>query len=487
MKTIKSIRWSWTQILLSTILILHCTLINFCKAQTNQQDYCYSDEKDPYVQFGAKSAYELFRAQKFTPIPSCKPVMVWGSIRHGTRYPSKETMERMKTLTDVRDQIIRNHEENREGRLCAKDLQLLKNWTYVLSPAYEDKLSTQGKDDLRLLGQRIRTQYNSIFDSYSSEKFSFYNDGTPRTAESAQAFIDGFFGIDHDHPRIYENSSLLKSPDSCQAWVTQVKNNTSNQREYQLFRESQYIQKLISDVNRRLGFRNNLTLDIIELMYDMCRYGKAWYIASRPPFCTVFSKNNLQVLEYMEDLKYYYDYSNGNDLNKRLACPLVSDMFSRFRDIAEGRNKSGAKPVGVFYVSHSGLHVPSLAFLNIRLDSNQLLHDNYEAMLRREFMTSQIDPFSANLMAVFYKCVQDEENRVMFYLNEFPIRHPDCEGALCSWKTLYNKYKANAEPNSCNFDFCTTGHANRLASSVSWLSTMAGVILGTYFISSQFL
>lgn len=107
-------------------------------------------------------------------------------------------MDRMKSLLDVRDQIVRNHEENRgrlnvinvtsrvsspktdfacinllitEGRLCQKDLQNLKNWTYVLSPQYEDRLSTQGKDDLRLLGQRIRSQYPSIFDTYSSDKY----------------------------------------------------------------------------------------------------------------------------------------------------------------------------------------------------------------------------------------------------------------------------------------------------------------------------
>lgn len=77
---------------------------------------------------------------------------------------------------------------------------------------------------------------------------------------------------------------------------------------------------------------------------------------------------------------------------------------------------------------------------------------------------------------IYFRCIQGEENRVMFYLNEYSVQHPECEVGLCSWSQLYNRYKANAEPNSCNFDFCTTGHANRIISSLSWLSTMVCVI-----------
>lgn len=69
----------------------------------------------------------------------------------------------------------------------------------------------------------------------------------------------------------------------------------------------------------------------ITLMYDSCRYEKAWYIASRPAFCSAFSKEDLKVMEYLEDLRYYYLFSYGNELNKQFACPLAKELVKVFR------------------------------------------------------------------------------------------------------------------------------------------------------------
>lgn len=51
------------------------------------------------------------------------------------------------------------------GKLCAKDLQNLKNWTYRWTTQYEHKLSTQGKDDLRFLAKRLKAQFASVLDT----------------------------------------------------------------------------------------------------------------------------------------------------------------------------------------------------------------------------------------------------------------------------------------------------------------------------------
>lgn len=63
------------------------------------------------------------------------------------------------------------------------------------------------------------------------------------------------------------------------------------------------------------------------------------------------------------------------------------------------------KPVGIFYFSHTAVHLPAITLLGIKEDLEHLKHSNYEYMSRREFMTSLIDPFSANLVAAFYKYV----------------------------------------------------------------------------------
>lgn len=46
--------------------------------------------------------------------------------------------------------------------------------------------------------------------------------------------------------------------------------------EYQKFKDSREYKEMIRNVFRRLGFRYNLNTTIVEDMYDMCRYEKAW-------------------------------------------------------------------------------------------------------------------------------------------------------------------------------------------------------------------
>jgi len=65
-------------------------------------------------------------------------------------------------------------------------------------------------------------------------------------------------------------------------------------------------------------------------MYDACRYQKAWSVTELSPWCAVFSKEELRILEYREDLDYYYKAGYGRDINTRLGCPLLHDMMRHF-------------------------------------------------------------------------------------------------------------------------------------------------------------
>lgn len=80
--------------------------------------------------------------------------------------------------------------------------------------------------------------------------------------------------------------------------------------------------KIINDVR--------IFLDMIDAMYDACRYQKAWSVTELSPWCAVFSKEELRVLEYREDLDYYYKAGYGRDINTRLGCPLLHDMMRHF-------------------------------------------------------------------------------------------------------------------------------------------------------------
>ena len=53
------------------------------------------------------------------------------------------------------------------------------------------------------------------------------------------------------------------------------------------------------------------------------------------------------------------------------------------------------------------------------------------------------------------RCDQgDEENKVMFYLNEGVYDYPGCNVGLCSWKFVENKFKDYLRPDGCNEEVC---------------------------------
>lgn len=84
---------------------------------------------------------------------------------------------------------------------------------------------------------------------------------------------------------------------------------------------------------RRLLLKLGTTLlfaDSVLLMYDMCRYDKAWNLHDRSAWCGAFSREELQVLEYGDDLKSFYESGYGNPLNVRLGCTPLKDMLERF-------------------------------------------------------------------------------------------------------------------------------------------------------------
>lgn len=61
------------------------------------------------------------------------------------------------------------------------------------------------------------------------------------------------------------------------------------------------------------------------------------------------------------------------------------------------------RPSAVFRFGTSAGLLTTLLALGMVKDSVPLTHSNYHAQYRRQWRMSQVDPFSGNLAAVFYK------------------------------------------------------------------------------------
>lgn len=101
----------------------------------------------------------------------------------------------------IRDEIIANyrerHSQPNSGGLCEEDLRLLRNWRwdYNMTSNYEKYLTTQGWNELKLLGASYRRAFpnllNGIHDHY---KYLFRHTDTQQTEASYKAFAEGLFG-----------------------------------------------------------------------------------------------------------------------------------------------------------------------------------------------------------------------------------------------------------------------------------------------------
>ncbi|RZF35964.1 hypothetical protein LSTR_LSTR005377 [Laodelphax striatellus] len=417
-----------------------------------REKVCYATNQDPYLHFATKTAYEfVYGKKKYQPIPNCSPKQIWVLARHGTRYPTQEEIVKLRNLSKLRDIIVRNHEERRTGSLCEKDIENLKEWQYNVAESEERNLTIQGWNEQRLLAMRIKTNFHSILDGpYSPEKFTIVSTNTTRTMLSAKAFIEGMFGEDPDIPELVINNTVIKPYKGCDRWKKEVDHNPKTSEEMELFSKSAIMNTVVANVSRRLGFLSNLTESDLHNMFMMCAFGKSWDYYKVSPWCAAFTTEELKLMEYSRDLWHYYKSGYGSELNYKIGCPAVRDMYERFERLANNEPEKN----GVFYFTHSTAVNTVLTRLGIAKDPFQLKHDNYFSSLKRKWQTSLIGPFNANLQAIFYKCTDGDENRVSFFLNEHLVNYEGCDVGLCSWRYLQQKLKSVVDPSSCNRDFC---------------------------------
>lgn len=422
--------------------------------------HCYANEQNPYLYFASKTAYNaVYNPNSRNIIPDeCVPEQLWMLVRHGTRYPLLKKMKGFLELSKLRDEIIRNHEQHNHGELCEEDLENLKNWRMKnVSLSESDHLTKEGFQDLYDIGNRTRARFQNLFSKpFSTKNYKLQYTKHSKTKHSAEAFALGLFTTafhipepkdDDLLPQIYPDCKVAPIPGADDPYQ-------GGKMERTLFKDGELVASVVHNVNKRLGFFNHkLTVDDIEQVYDICRYEKSWNFNKLNPWCAVFTAEELQILEYIGDLSYYYNSGHGYSANLRTGCPLVRDMMETFRDVANNEHKG---PNAVFYFGHSTTMYNLFARLGLAKDAERITHDNYFEMLEsRKWHTSLLAPFSGNFAAVFLRCNSGTRNRVAFYHNEAPFLFPGCNSYACDWTTIDNKYKSITDPAVCNFDFCT--------------------------------
>ncbi|XP_017777674.1 PREDICTED: multiple inositol polyphosphate phosphatase 1-like isoform X1 [Nicrophorus vespilloides] len=484
------------------------------------EEYCYSTDSDAYVRMGSKTSYQFVYGKTSNQhvVPQCKPVQYWSAFREGTSIPDRMSIERYRNLQRIHDQIMKNYGERgsypNRGRLCAEDYSLIRSWGWneTVNEHKSGSLSSQGAEDLKFIARRIQSRFRDLLVPYSETQYYFeYTEGD-KSYESYQAFIQGLFGNDaqrvhatvrnpasfnsygdnSNQNQIYspfsqgsyspsfsenrESSQYGSTPDSrCKTYEQRSDEDRSTASEYQTFKQKPEYRDMVRDVFRRLGFRHTLNDTIIEDMYDLCRYEKSWFITRPSPWCVAFTHAQHKLLEYGEDLFYYYRSGYGHEhLNKNLGCGLLKDLYERFERIVDGSTNQAK---GIVHFRNIDEILKLMVALGIGQDQGILTADNYYQMDRRQWRTSQLAPFSGNIAAVLYQCDnQNDKYKVMFFMNENPVEFPECSVGLCSWEVVRDKYQMLAQ--NCRLDFCERGaaHSNASAAVVLIFSALFGLL-----------
>lgn len=205
-------------------------------------------------------------------------------------------------------------------------------------------------------------------------------------------------------------------------------------------------------------------------MFDICRYEQAWRVDRTSAWCGVFLPEHVTVLEYAEDLKYYYGSGYGFEENTRFNCRAVKDMVERL--------SNPSSPHAIAYFAHSTGLQTLLAALGVNKDDVALRADNADEMASRRWRVSQLGPFAGNFVAVKFDCPAElvEKEKVVFFLNQNAVQLSWCKVGLCNWSDVKKQYKAILDAD-CEDYYCRSGATSQMqAVSVLASALMALVV-----------
>ncbi|XP_045448369.1 multiple inositol polyphosphate phosphatase 1-like [Melitaea cinxia] len=178
--------------------------------------------------------------------------------------------------------------------------------------------------------------------------------------------------------------------------------------------------------------------------YDLCRNYRLYSTNKRDAWCALFTDDELQILEYIEDLKIYFKNGHGHPINGLLGASALKDLYVNFQAATSSDHKSF-----VGYFSHGTMIDMIYTAMGLYYDYPGI--SGMERIKNRKWRTSFLTPFAANFVAVLHRCrkVSRYSYRIQFFLNEKELHL--CDGRVCSWNSFKEKFEQFA---NASIEFC---------------------------------
>ncbi|KAK9720668.1 Histidine phosphatase superfamily (branch 2) [Popillia japonica] len=418
---------------------------------------------------GTKSPYRYvanINCTKDNNLQGCAK-KIWMLVRHGTRNPNVLQIQKMQgylpILKDIilernsnlsqgylpilKDIILERNSNLSSSKLQKSDIELFENWYPKVNEKDSKKLTIEGEHEMLELAERMQARFPDLLPPvYSNTSYKFKFTNTQRTKKSAENFAVGLFGKktakDVYFPEPIKHDAVLRFYKMCSKWISNVKHNDSTYAERQIFENSLLMKEALRKISKKLNFENMLSFDDVNLMYTTCAFETAWTSNTKSPWCIPFDIDTIKVMEYSEDLKYYWVDGYGKEITYKQACIAFNNMLNFM-------TAEDPYPHAVLYFTHSGTLLKMLSHLNLYREDKPLRAADYNDNHNRKWRVSKIDTFGSNLAFILHKC--NGEKKLLVLHNEVPVKLPSCpDNELCDLQKIKDYYSSSIT--DCSFD-----------------------------------
>lgn len=430
--------------------------------------------------------------------------------RHGVRMPSKSEIERLaKTFASVKERIdlilkqsVAHKNEEQEAAavsttqppqthdgltrppanisksVCLDPLAAFSEWTMFANPEQGNVLTERGAQETMSLAKRFKEIYPNIF----NEKESEITIGTTNKIRTAQTAVNFLRGLDLTLPDICPLDEFPTEQDANQASANAIESDRcyreliskKTRPELSLhkrcksidssipFNYSDYTGWISESVSRKLKLthENQLDHNQTRALYDLCKYEVA-IKGNGSIWCSLFTEQQMKFFEYLADVDDFLGSAYGNINQYQAACALTKDLLmSYFKPYAGRRPTKRPALVARLYFTHSEVMQKLIAAAVDLSKDPAYSKSKIQGYLgsrnppkERQWQTSLLTPFSANVAFTLYECPfrsskdradaavprnsqdvyvgTDYEYKVVTSLNEQPIELQGCEGYIC--------------------------------------------------------
>eukprot|EP00249_Psilotum_nudum_P011553 c23236_g1_i1 orf=247-1761(+) len=381
------------------------------------------------------------------PPAGCVPIHLNLVARHGTRSPTKRRIKDLDEFADRLKVLVSSSPKESPG-----------TWLHGWQSPWKGRnvggeLVRQGEEEMFELGKRLRYKFPDIFqEDYHPATYLISATQVPRASASAVAFGMGLFS---------GNGTLGPGQHRAFAVISDSRSNDIHLRFHECchaYKESKALRKPAVDIvqqelylfisgsmadRHKLGFTSR---DVMFLWY-LCKQ-EATVLGILNQSCALFTPEEVELLEWADDVELHLLKGYGESINYRMGVPLLNNVVESMEQTIlarEGGQSSRFLERVRLRFAHAETLVPFTCLLGLFLNETDVKLVQREQPLdlpprpprQRLWRGNLIAPYGANIVLVLYKCSGNKEAGdstgeflVHVLHNEKPVAMPACNGTF---------------------------------------------------------